>query len=149
MTFLGYVFHLIFHKPWSGKFFKSHMNHHLKQYPSTDFYSSKYRDAGKDNTVWLFAAVFAPIILTIIILIMINVIPLFMGLMSLAEMFFIGWLNNSMHDGFHVENSVWHKFWFFKKLEKLHYQHHVDMNTNYGIFSFVWDKILGTFQNTQ
>lgn len=145
LTFLGYAFHMMFHQPWSGHFYKAHMNHHLKQYPATDFYSDTYRYAGRDNTVWLFGLVFAPLVITMIVLTATGAISLFLGLSILAEMGIIGWLNNSLHDSFHLRNTFWEKFSFFDRLRKLHYQHHVNMSTNYGIFSFVWDKIFGTY----
>lgn len=148
LTFLGYGFHWMFHQPWSGRFFKAHMNHHTKQYPPSDFYSDEYRDPGKDNTVWLFALVFSPIVLTMIALTVTGTVSLFMGLAILAEMGIIGWLNNSLHDSFHLRNSFWDKFPFFEKLRKLHFEHHVDMSKNFGIFSFIWDKIFGTYHGS-
>jgi len=146
LTLLGYGFHWMFHQPWSGHFYKAHMNHHLKQYPPTDFYSDTYRYAGKDNTVVLFGLVFAPIVITMIVLTATGGVSLFLGLSVLAEMGIIGALNNSLHDCFHLRNSFWQKFSFFERLRKLHFQHHVDMSTNYGIFSFIWDQIFGTYR---
>jgi len=145
LTFLGYVFHAMFHKPWSGRFYKAHMNHHTIQYPPSDFYSDKYRDPGKDNTVLLFAIAFSPIVLTMVILTVTGAVSLLMGLSVLAEMGIIGWLNNSLHDSFHLRNTFWERFAFFDRLKKLHFQHHVDMSTNFGIFSFIWDQIFETY----
>jgi len=147
LTLLGYAFHAMFHKPWSGQFFKAHMNHHLKQYPPTDFYSDTYRYAGKDNTVVLFGLVFSPLVVTMIVLTATGAVSLFLGLSVLAEMGIIGWLNNSLHDSFHLRNTFWERFAFFERLKKLHFQHHVNMQSNYGIFSFVWDKIFRTYND--
>ena len=146
-TFLGYAFHMMFHRPWSGRFYKAHMNHHLRQYPVSDFYSEKYRDPGTDSTVWLFALVFSPILITMVVLTALHVVSLFLGITVLLEMIFIGWLNNSLHDAFHIKKTFWHRFPFFDRLIKLHFEHHVDMGTNYGIFSFIWDKIFGTYRD--
>lgn len=144
-TFLGYVFHLMFHKPWSGRFYKAHMNHHLKQYPASDYYSDEYRDPGQDNTVWLFTLVFSPFVITVLLLTVFRIISMTIGIPVLLEMALIGWVNNDLHDSFHLRKSFWQRFWFFDRLVKLHYNHHVNMGTNYGIFSFIWDKIFGTF----
>jgi len=147
LAFLGYVFHWAFHQRWSKRFYSSHMNHHLKQYPPSDFYSDRYRDPGSDNTAWLFALVFSPFVATIVVLTLISAVSLFLGLAILAEMAVIGWLNNSLHDSFHLRETFWHKFKFFNRLQKLHYQHHVNMRSNLGIFSFLWDKIFRTFND--
>jgi sterol desaturase/sphingolipid hydroxylase (fatty acid hydroxylase superfamily) len=55
-------------------------------------------------------------------------------------------LHNNMHDSFHIRKTFWHKFPFFQKLIKSHYQHHINMGTNYGIFSFFWDKLFKTYK---
>lgn len=146
-TFLGYIFHRMFHQEWSGRFYQAHMTHHLKLYPPTDYYSDEYRNPGKDNTVWLFAAVFSPLLVLILGLILTSVIPTLLGIMALIEMATIGWLNNSMHDGFHLKKSFWDRFGFYVNLRKLHFEHHVDMGKNYGIFSFMWDKLFGTYKS--
>lgn len=146
LTFLGYGFHWMFHQPWSKRFYVAHMNHHTKQYPPTDFYSDKYRDPGKDNTVLLFAFAFAPFVITTIALTATASISLFLGLSILAEMAIIGVLNNSLHDSFHLRKTFWHRFKFFDRLTKLHYQHHIDMRMNYGIFNFTFDRIFRTFK---
>lgn len=145
-TFLGYAFHRIFHQPWSGRFYKSHMNHHLKQYPLNDFYSDKYRNSGKDNSVWLFAIAFSPLVAILVWSVVSGHVGILFGAMIAIEMAIVGWLNDSMHDSFHIRKTFWHKFPFFQRLIDLHYQHHVDMGTNYGIFSFYWDKVFKTFK---
>ena len=144
-TFLGYVFHTMFHKPWSGRFYKAHMTHHEKLYPVNDFLSDEYRDPGKDNTVWLFLLMFSPLAPILFALVFYSIIPLPMGIMALIEMILIGWVNNNMHNGFHLRKSRWDKFKFYARLRKLHYQHHIDMNSNFGIYSYMWDRIFGSF----
>jgi len=146
LTFLGYGFHWMFHQPWSKRFYVAHMNHHTKQYPPTDFYSDKYRDPGKDNTVWAFLLVFSPIILIVLFATIFNIIPTIIGLSIIIEMAIIGWLNNSLHDSFHLRKTFWHRFKFFDRLTKLHYQHHIDMRMNYGIFNFTFDRIFRTYR---
>jgi sterol desaturase/sphingolipid hydroxylase (fatty acid hydroxylase superfamily) len=149
MTFLGYAFHWMFHQKWSGPFWKAHMVHHLFRYPPSSFLSAKYRDAGKDNTTWLFALVFAPLIIAVIVLTVFHIISLFIGISILIEMSLIGALNNSLHDSFHLTNSFWHRFWFFDRLVKLHLNHHIRMGSNFGIFSFSWDRIFRTYWGTK
>jgi hypothetical protein len=144
-TFLGYIFHRMFHASWSGRFYKAHMTHHQKLYPANDFYSDSYRDPGKDNTFWLFLAAFTPLGIATALLMVFGVISISIGLVAIGTMSFIGFINNSLHDSFHLRKSFWHRFWFFDRLQKLHYIHHVDMTMNFGIFNFTWDKLLKTF----
>jgi sterol desaturase/sphingolipid hydroxylase (fatty acid hydroxylase superfamily) len=147
MTLLGYITHKIFHKKWSGRFYRAHFNHHYLQYPPEDLISDKYRDAGKDNTVYLFALCFSPFIIGNIILTILGIIPIILGVGIFIEMAVVSLLNSELHDAFHLTNSFWHKFWFFDNLKKLHFQHHFDQSKNYGIFSFMWDKIFRTYRN--
>lgn len=146
-TFFGYVVHKAFHKPWMGRAYKAHMNHHLKQYPPNDFYSDKYRSAGKDNTVYLFILAFLPILFTIKLLMYLSILTAPVGVAMLAVMIGVGLLHNYIHDAFHLNKTFLRKFKFFKRLEKLHYIHHIDMRKNLGIYTFIWDKVFKTFRN--
>jgi sterol desaturase/sphingolipid hydroxylase (fatty acid hydroxylase superfamily) len=146
LTFLGYVSHWCFHRPWSGRFYKSHLSHHFKLYPPSDFYSDKYRDAGKDNTTLLFTLVFSPLILAAIAITVFHIVPLVIGIIILAEMAIFGAANNSLHDSFHIKKTFWHRFKFFHKLIGLHLEHHKNIKTNYGIFNFTFDRLFKTFK---
>lgn len=145
-TFLGYVFHWMFHQKWSGFFYKAHDNHHNIQYPISDLISEKYREAGKDNSTFLFAIAFAPIIIVAVLLIVFGVIGKLLGAFLFVEMSIIGATNIWLHDGFHIHKSVWHKWPGFLKLRKLHFLHHKNTLTNFGIFSFTFDKLFGTYK---
>jgi Delta7-sterol 5-desaturase len=146
LTFLGWIVHWAFHQSWGGRFNVAHMTHHLKLYPPTDFVSDEYRDPKNDNTFWLFLIVFSPLILGVILLTVFQVIPIGIGLCILFEMSFIGAANNYLHDSFHITKSIWHRWPGFKELYRLHYNHHVRMDTNFGIFSFLWDRVFGTYR---
>lgn len=142
-TFLGYITHRWFHSKSSGVFFTAHMNHHLKQYPKNDLLSEKYRDAGKDNTFYYFLLVFSPFIISAIYLATVN---FWLGLIILIEMAAVSALNDRLHDAFHIKDTFLKRFDFFRKLRRLHFIHHRDMSSNYGIFSFAWDKVFKTFK---
>ena len=146
LTLLGWIFHWIIHQKWAGKAYKMHYNHHFLQYSTDRFVSDKYRNPGKDNSVVIFGIMFAPIILTVLILTIFRTIPLSFGIMTLIEMTVIAFLNDNLHDSFHLTNSFWHKFWFFPRLKRLHFQHHKNTQTNFSIFNFFWDKVFGTYR---
>ena len=138
---------MMFHKPWSKRFYNAHMNHHLKQYPPNDYVSDVYRSAGSDNTVYLFGLAFSPFIIGNIVLTILGVIPVVLGIGIFIEMAIVSFLNSSLHDSFHITKTFWHRFLFFERLKKIHYEHHIDMSKNYGIFMFSWDKIFGTYKD--
>jgi|ERR1019366_1572910 sterol desaturase/sphingolipid hydroxylase (fatty acid hydroxylase superfamily) len=150
LTFIGYISHLWFHSKSSGPFYRSHLTHHYTLYPKTDLISKPtegYRSAGKDNTTYLFALIFAPLVLTCLGLTIFSVIPIWIGLLILLEMFLISIVNETMHSEFHLPNGFWHHFWFFKRLQKLHFLHHSFVLRNLGIYSYTWDRIFGTYRD--
>jgi len=147
-TFLGWAIHWMLHQHWSWVFHDAHMNHHQIQYPPTNFLSQdKYRDAGKDNTAYFFIGAFVPVIAGIVCLIVFHWISILVGLSMLLTMSGWGLLYNYLHDQFHIANSWCHRIPYFTKLRALHFIHHLDMNLNFGIVLFQWDKLFKTFEN--
>lgn len=144
-TFIGYWVHWSFHQPWALWFYHAHMNHHKVQYPATDFFSEKYRSAGKDNTVILFAVVFTPVILTILALAFFGTVSWTISICSLISLIAWGLIHNYVHDEFHLTDSIWKSSSLFLKWRSLHYIHHLDMTTNYGIVFFLWDRLFKTY----
>ena len=146
-TFLGYMVHRMFHQSWSGIFYRAHSSHHLKEYPKHDLVSDVYRDSGVSNTFYYFLAIFSPLIVGNVVLTVIGAMPLLLGIGIFIEMGVVSWINGDLHDSFHTTSSKWHRFWFFSRLKRLHDLHHdLNVGTNYGIFSFTWDKLFGTFR---
>ncbi len=147
--FFGYSIHRMLHQPWSGRFNKSHMTHHLILYPPSDYQSDTYREPGKDNTVKIFFLFALPLIILPILLCLLKIISVAMMITAFLVMGVMSYLHDYLHDAFHIKNhfltripgfSVIFAYWVH-----LHYLHHVDMNTNFGIFLFHWDRILKTF----
>lgn len=138
---IGYFIHRMLHSPLSGMLHQKHMMHHLKLYPITDFYSEKYRSPGKDSTFFIFSAIiFTASILMFIFL------PLRMAMPVSIEFLILGLINDYLHDIFHIHPNWLEKSELFQKLRSIHYQHHVDMGTNFGIYTFLTDRALGTFR---
>jgi sterol desaturase/sphingolipid hydroxylase (fatty acid hydroxylase superfamily) len=146
-TFLGYWVHWSFHQPWALWFHKAHMNHHQIQYPSTDFFSEKYRHPGRDSTVILFGIVFAPLLLLVGGFMLFGVISLTAGLTTFISLGLWGFAHDYFHDQFHLNNSWWKKFPTFINWRRLHYVHHLNMSLNFGIVFFGWDKMFKTFDS--
>jgi sterol desaturase/sphingolipid hydroxylase (fatty acid hydroxylase superfamily) len=148
-SLFGYVIHRAIHQKWTGPLNKSHMTHHLKLYPITDYTSDIYRQAGKDDTFKIFAVAAVPVVATPIILGIMGIISLPLTITSLIVMGLMGFLHSYIHDSFHIRNHYLNRVpvlgTFFKHWNSLHFLHHVNMQTNFGIFTFHWDRIFGTF----
>lgn len=127
------------------------MSHHLKMYPPEDYSSDVYRHAGNSSTPKYFALVALPVILAPIVLGILGILPLHLVLIVLAMEGLMGLLNDRVHDAFHI-NKHWMSRMpglrtLFARWNKLHYLHHVDMSKNYGIFTFHWDHLFGTYKS--
>lgn len=152
-TFFGYWAHKSLHLKLMSLFSKSHTVHHDKLYPLSDFKSDTYRSAGKDSTVIFFALASLPVLAIPLLLALFGVLTLFQALFSVSLMLFIGWLHDYVHEAFHLNKHWLQKAPFVSKyfatLEKLHYLHHVDETKNFGILTFVWDKLFKTMKTDE
>jgi sterol desaturase/sphingolipid hydroxylase (fatty acid hydroxylase superfamily) len=149
-TLFGYIVHWSLHQKWAGSFNQSHMTHHLKLYPASDYLSDKYRDAGKDSTPkFFFFAALPTLILPVILLHFLGVLTWGLTILAMCVMFGVGLMKNYLHDAFHIRNHVLTKVpvikTWFNNLVRLHYYHHVDMSKNFGISTFLWDRVFKSF----
>jgi sterol desaturase/sphingolipid hydroxylase (fatty acid hydroxylase superfamily) len=152
VTLFGHIAHWCLHQPWAGKVHQAHLTHHIRLYPPSDFMSVQYRDAGKDATPKFFILTGAPLILAPIILCGLGVIHWPVMLTILLTEAVVGYPHNYLHDAFHIQDHWMSRVWpidrLFKLWVELHYIHHVDMTSNYGIYTFLWDKVFGTFRRS-
>ncbi len=144
-TLFGYVAHWALHQKFFGRFHQSHMTHHLKLYPVSDFSSEKYRFAGKDSTIWFFLVAGAPLLILPVVLLLLGKIGLITTILVVAMAGGIGLLNNWFHDSFHIKDHFLNVFGWYRKLVELHFEHHVNMQKNFGIFFFAWDKLFKSY----
>lgn len=149
-SIFGYIVHWGLHQTWSGYFNRAHMIHHLKMYPPNDYLSDTYRSAGKDSTPKFFVLAALPIILAPLVFGILGILSWHLVIIIIIVEGLQGFLHDYLHDSFHIRNHFLTKIpiinKFFNKWAKLHYLHHVDMGTNFGIFTFHWDKIFQTFR---
>lgn len=149
----GYSLHRMLHQSWSGRFNKSHMTHHMVLYPPADFQSEIYREPGKDNTFTIFLVAASPLIIAPVILWLVGWLPLSLMITIYVVEGIFGFLNDYLHDSFHIIDHWLYKVpgigKLFKHWTDLHYQHHMEMQTNFGIFFFLFDRILGTFRSVK
>jgi len=148
-SLFGYVVHRSLHQPWTGRLNQKHMTHHLTLYPPTDYLSDVYRQAGADNTVFIFGFLAIPVVILPIVLGILGLISITLVITAIVVMALMSFLHSYLHDAFHIRNHFLTRLPIigdiFARWVNLHYLHHVDMKTNYGIFLFHWDKVFKTF----
>lgn len=147
-TLIGWGTHWAIHRPWAGKFYRAHMNHHLRQYPPKDLLSATYRSSGKDDSLFAFVPAIGIAILTWMLLLNYLGVSGWGLAFVFVESLFVGWLHDYIHEGFHIEGFWLRRYRWFQKLEDLHYLHHRNMKKNLGIVWFGWDRIFRTFRET-
>lgn len=146
-SLLGYVVHWAIHKPWAGRAYRAHRAHHIDLYPPGRLISDTYLSAGKQSTVYTFLLAFMPLLLIPVVLWLVGWFSWGMALSAVLAMGAVGLLNDIVHDSFHVRGH-----WLrrlvpgYERMRHLHFIHHVNMRKNYGIYSFIWDRVFGTLR---
>lgn len=144
-TLFGYISHRALHQSYMGSFYKSHHTHHYKLYPPEDYTSDKYREAGKDNTLYFFLLFGSPLIIAPIVLFALHIIPLAVFISAMITLGVVGFLNDYLHDHFHLNKSWLKSFGWFRHLTEVHRLHHITPQKNFGIFMFWWDRLFGSY----
>jgi sterol desaturase/sphingolipid hydroxylase (fatty acid hydroxylase superfamily) len=145
----GYVIHRSLHQPWAGRFNKSHLRHHNFLYPPEDYLSDTYRDPGSDSTVFIFIVPSLFMLAIPIVLGAVGVVAWWLAGTMVAEMLVIGWLHNYLHDAMHIRGHLLNRLSLFRRWNALHKQHHRNQQTNFGIFGFGYDKVFGTYKESE
>lgn len=143
----GYWGHRALHQPWTGRLHNAHLTHHIDLYPSTDFSSDTYRDAGKDNTTWTFLISGLPLLVSPLLLAWFGVVGWISAVWLIGVIGAVGLLHAFVHDWIHLKSHWFHWIPGAQKMVELHKVHHRDMGKNFGIFTFVWDRLAKTFEN--
>jgi hypothetical protein len=137
----GYLVHRLAHWPGGGSLYRAHQVHHAA-YPPSDFVSDVYRAPGRKESSVLG---FLPYHVALCALGFLILRPAVAFVVAIAATL-IGWANSYVHDGLHVRGFWLERFGWFHRLRALHLQHHRDVATNLGIFSWLWDRLAGSFR---
>lgn len=144
-SFFGHVIHWLLHQRWTQIFHRAHMEHHLELYPPGKMTSDTYKAAR-----WYHRG---PLLFTPPLILILGAAggllwwahaPLWcLGVFGVSIIGY-GLLNDYFHDSFHVRRHPWNRYKWYKQLRILHFVHHHQMDRNFGIFNFIWDRIFGT-----
>ncbi len=138
---VGYGVHRIAHSPRGGALHRAHRVHHEQLYPPEDFLSDSYRaPPASDSSV----VGFLPYVVALVGIGWL-VLPARLAAVLTLETALVGWLNDQVHVALHLRGHWMERLPWFARLRALHWQHHRDTRTNFGIFSWAWDHVIGTF----
>lgn len=144
-TFFGHAIHWSLHQRWSGVFNRAHLEHHLSLYPPGKLVSDRYRQA-----MWFHRGtlLFTPPLIVILgaacgLLWLVSA-PLWLACVLSPVLVGYGLANDYVHDSTHIRKHWLNRFSWYKRVRKLHFIHHRDMTVNYGVITFIWDRVFGT-----
>lgn len=136
---VGYLYHRALHSPRLGLLHEKHMQHHSMMYPLGHLVSDTYKHPPGFSTV----ALFAPIFITMAVL-HYWLLPVYLFVSYLIAISAAAFVNESLHRVLHIRHPWVARFKWFTRLRLKHFRHHVDMETNYGIWHFAYDRLFRT-----
>jgi len=136
MTCLHY---LLGHR-WNWCWFaKNHITCHHAHYLRDNLTSNKYIPDEKNNTPYLMIPV------GIIFPFAYLFLPRDLFLVCLATIIMIFIAHVYLHGHYHLKDTWLNRFAWFRWKQQLHFVHHRNMGTNFGVIEFFWDKLFGTY----
>jgi sterol desaturase/sphingolipid hydroxylase (fatty acid hydroxylase superfamily) len=146
-TLAGHLLHWRMHR----KKWRSHMYHHAVTYPKDDLRSSAeegYRSSGAFSGWITFAVPVSAVVVALVCSLHAAGVSWLTCAAVASGCAIIGYMHGAIHDAMHVEGHWLGKIVpGFGKLQRLHDQHHRNMKTNFGIVSFLWDRVFGTYRD--
>ncbi len=148
-TLVGYLTHWVLHQAWAGRVHRSHLNHHIRQYPPKSLVSDTYRDSGRDDSLFVFIPAITLALVPWFVVLWSVGAPWWALALVFAEGTFVGWLHNYIHEGFHLETFWLVRFSWFRTVRASHWLHHWNMRRNLGIMWFGWDRLFKTYRTAR
>ena len=146
IEFFGYIWHRnVHHMGLLGNVLRvTHWKHHCIDYPAGDMWTNKM----KENTSKIvdreaFPFTFGAILFSYICY-KNNIIDRSDLKLYSIMVISMGILNQYIHDSYHIKNHWLNKYKFYRKNKICHDIHH-RLNCNYGILTYTFDRIFGTY----
>lgn len=118
--------------------FESHALGHHGAYAPDKLLLERWIPAEK-HVMWYFAPLFAPMCIPVLALASVEVATA--HCLGLA---FAIWWHVFLHKQYHLCNSPFERFHWFRRKRDLHFVHHRDVHKNYAIVEFWLDSLFGT-----
>lgn len=149
LAFAGYlsaavtqtVFHRLFgHRRRIRPIFEVHMRGHHARYPPGRLRSDKWIDS-EQHVMWWYALPLAPLVGVIGWL-----APAWATAAFSAGLGFAIWWHIYIHKHYHLRQSWWRRFAWFRTKRRLHFVHHRSVRRNYAIVEYWIDRLMGTYR---
>lgn len=128
------------HRRVGGFMCRNHLNFHHAYYTKGHLASAAYR--GEEGNVTPYFLI--PAALLGIGLYFVLPLPLFLVMMLATGASF--YAHVFFDKEYHVEGSKLERFAWFRRMQQLHFVHHMHANSNFAVIDFFWDRILGTYR---
>lgn len=145
-TFVGWAAHWVLHQRWSGPFYKSHLTHHVKNYPPTRLATESYLESGKDDGLFFFIPVSLVAVIGYVALLNWLSVSWWVYALFVVQGLLIGLVNEYTHKAYHIQDHWLNRYGWFKTMKAHHWRHHWNVRRNFGIFWFGWDRLFKTFR---
>ena len=129
------------HRRLGGLFFRNHINFHHRFYARGHLASAAYQDKEGNNTPFFPI----PTILAGTVVFFVLPLALFLALTLAAAASF--YAHVYIDKAYHVEGSMLQRFAWFRRMQQLHFVHHLHANSNFAVIDFFWDRLLGTYRS--
>jgi sterol desaturase/sphingolipid hydroxylase (fatty acid hydroxylase superfamily) len=130
------------HSRLGGRFFKNHIQFHHVHYAGDHVVSPRYLDDGENYTLFFLMPVALVVGLSYLFL-RLDLLVVQLATMSLA---FIG--HYYVDYQYHVAGSWLDRFAWFRRKQQLHFTHHRQWDCNFAVIDFFWDRLLGTYRDS-
>jgi len=135
----AYFHQVVGHGRWLRWIGRSHRESHHRVYSASNFEAPDYSRHEDSIEYTYIPAGIAVILLAHALL------PVIPGLVAFATVPASIWMHNYLHKQYHLTNSWLLRFAWFRRKRELHWIHHRDYRTNFGVLHHLWDRLLHTY----
>jgi len=135
-----YILHKISHNKNFGFLYKWHHYHHVIEFPYYQLTTDIYPQTNKLENIYIYFIILWWIVMYYILEFY------YFNILFIESLIYVIWIDK-MHESYHLNNSIFEKFEWFRKKKELHLLHHKKTFLNLNLFDFTSDKLLKTYEN--
>ncbi len=136
-TFLHYS---LGHHRVGGVFFRNHIKFHHGFYTKGHLVSSTQHPNDGNNTPYFLIPT------TLVAVAMFFLLPLDYFIVVAASSAASFYVHVYFDREYHIPDSKFARFAWFRHMQQLHFVHHLHANRNFAVIDFYWDRLFGTFR---
>ena len=140
VLFEGVIFaaHYLMHQRWTGPLWESHQLHHK-------LYNPKHQTTQTFNPVGWKSFRFRAMIFCFVTALLFAVLPFTMAITMCFEIIVLAIATDYIHDATHTSDHKLRRYGWFRYLQDLHWIHHANVKKNFGVLTFFYDKLIGSY----